>query len=203
MDRLAGIVLAGGQSRRMGQPKAWLPFGPTSLLSHVCQSVQSVAAPVIVVGAVGQALPELPPGVERVDDPIPEQGPLVGLITGMRALGNRAERVILTSCDAPFLTPAVIAHLAHLLGDRSLAIPFVDGWYHPLTAVYRLTLLPLLEEHQRSGRLALRDLVNQVPTVVVSRADLTEVDPRGWALRNLNTPADYEAALMDRDAGSV
>ena len=74
--RTGGIVLCGGQSRRMGRPKAWLPFGPERLLQRVVRLVSTAADPVAVVAAPGQDLPELPRSVVVARDPVSGRGPL-------------------------------------------------------------------------------------------------------------------------------
>ena len=61
--RLGAVVLCGGESRRMGRAKAWLPFGSEVLLQRVVRLVGAVARPIVVVAAPGQQLPELPAGV--------------------------------------------------------------------------------------------------------------------------------------------
>ena len=63
---LGAVVLCGGESRRMGRPKAWLPFGPELMLQRVVRLVGTVARPIVVVAAPGQDLPELPAGVSIV-----------------------------------------------------------------------------------------------------------------------------------------
>ena len=67
-SNFAGIVLAGGQSRRMGVLKAWLPFGPERMLPRVVRLVGEVVRPVVVAAAAGQQLPDLPSWCEVVYD---------------------------------------------------------------------------------------------------------------------------------------
>ena len=59
----AGIVLCGGKSTRMGTSKALLPFGPETMLQRVVRLLGEVVAPIVVVAASDQTLPDLPPGV--------------------------------------------------------------------------------------------------------------------------------------------
>ena len=75
MLKTAGIVLCGGQSSRMGRPKAWLPFGDEVMLTRVVRRLAEVVAPIVVVAAPGQEVPALPAEVEVVRDP--ERGPTV------------------------------------------------------------------------------------------------------------------------------
>ena len=86
---LGAVVLCGGESRRMGQPKAWLEFGPERLLERVVRLVGTVARPIVVVAAPGQDLPPLPSHVSIVRDEVSGRGPLQGLAAGFAALGRR------------------------------------------------------------------------------------------------------------------
>ena len=80
MSNTAGIVLAGGRSSRMGTPKAALEWHGSTLLRRTVGIVsRATGGPVIVVRAPGQALPELPPQVDVVDDPAEGLGPVQGL----------------------------------------------------------------------------------------------------------------------------
>src|SRR6185312_15898389 len=95
---LGGIILCGGQSRRMGRPKAWLPFGGEVMLPRVVRLLGEVVAPVAVVAAPGQDLPPLPAGVDVVRDEEEGRGPLQGLAAGLAALAGRADAAYLSSC---------------------------------------------------------------------------------------------------------
>src|SRR5829696_6616837 len=133
---LGAVVLCGGQSSRMGQPKAWLPFGPERMLQRVVRLVGEVADPIVVVAAPGQDHPPLPDSVTVVRDPVSGRGPLQGLAAGLSALPEAVEFAFASATDVPFLHPAWITRLRALIGDHDLAIPFVDGYYHPLAALY-------------------------------------------------------------------
>jgi molybdopterin-guanine dinucleotide biosynthesis protein A len=196
--RVGGIVLCGGRSSRMGQPKAWLPIAGQSMLNHVVAIVSEVVEPVIVVAAPGQALPPLPQEVDIVRDEREGRGPLQGLASGLEALSKRVDAAFLSSCDVPFLLPAFVRRIVSLIGEHAACVPFVEGRYHPLAAVYRIDVLKNVRELLASDRLRPACLFEAVPTRVVKRSDLLDIDPVMQSLRNLNTPADYEAALRDR-----
>ena len=85
---LGAVILCGGQSRRMGQPKAWLPFGRERLLQRVVRLVSTAAEHVAVVAAPGQELPPLPASVVLARDPVRGKGPLQGLAAGLAALAR-------------------------------------------------------------------------------------------------------------------
>jgi molybdopterin-guanine dinucleotide biosynthesis protein A len=195
MLRVGGVVLCGGQSSRMGRPKAWLPFAEEPLLVRVVRLVGEVVSPVVVVAAAGQELPPLPSGVEVVRDPEPGRGPLLGVAAGLTALRGRAEAAFVTACDAPFLRPAVVRRLIDLLGESAACVPEVGGRRHPLCAVYRVDVTATADRLLATGRARVLDFADAVPTRVVSADEFADVDPSRESLRNLNTPAEYEAAL--------
>src|SRR4051812_40263459 len=152
---LGAVVLCGGQSRRMGQPKAWLPFGPERLLQRVVRLIGRGLGdgPIVVVAAPGQDCPALPSSVIVVRDEVSGRGPLQGLATGLRALPETVELAYASATDVPFLEPAWIGRLCDLIGEDDLAIPFVDGYHHPLAALYRrATVLPVVTGLLEAGR---------------------------------------------------
>ncbi len=135
--RCAGLVLCGGRSERMGSAKAWLPFGPELLLQRVVCILGEVVSPVVAVAAPGQRLPPLPAGVLIVRDAQEGRGPLEGMLAGVKALDGRADAVFVASCDAPLLSSAFVRRVLKSLGDQEIAAPVVDGFAHPLAAVYQ------------------------------------------------------------------
>jgi molybdopterin-guanine dinucleotide biosynthesis protein A len=200
MATTGAIILCGGESRRMGRPKAWLPFGRERLLERVVRLVTAADRPIVVVAAPGQELPELPAEVTLVRDQVAGRGPLQGLAAGLRALPDPVELAFATATDVPFLQPQFIDQLITLINGHDLAIPYVGGYYHPLAALYRLgAVLPVIDGLLQENRLRPVFLIERVKTRVVGEAELKAVDPGLQTLRNLNYPEDYELAL--RDAG--
>ena len=195
--RVGGIVLCGGQSKRMGRPKAWLPFAGELMLPRVVRLLGEAVGPVVVVAAPDQDVPPVPPEVAVVRDEEKGRGPLQGLAAGLRALRGEADAAYLSSCDVPFLRPAFVRRLIDLLGDRSICVPRVGDCHHPLAAVYRLEVAEAVARLLAEDRLRPFFLFEAVPTRVVGEAELADVDPTFQTLRNLNTPEDYEAALRE------
>jgi molybdopterin-guanine dinucleotide biosynthesis protein A len=132
MLRVGGVVLCGGQSSRMGRPKAWLPVGGETMLGRVVRLLGGVVSPIVVVAAPGQDVPPLPPDVEVVRDPEQGHGPLQGLAVGLAALRGRADAAYASSCDVPLLRPAFVRRMVELLGDHAVCVPDVGGYRHPL-----------------------------------------------------------------------
>jgi molybdopterin-guanine dinucleotide biosynthesis protein A len=197
MLRVGGVVLCGGQSSRMGRPKAWLPFAGEFLLRRVVRLLGEIVSPCVVVAAPGQDVPPLPHEVEVVRDPELGRGPLQGLAAGLEALRHRADAAYVSSCDVPFLRPAFVRRMIELLGEHAACVPQVGGLLHPLAAVYRLEVAAAAARLLAEGRRRTTLLADAVPTRIVTAEELAEADPALESLRNLNTPEEHRAALLD------
>jgi molybdopterin-guanine dinucleotide biosynthesis protein A len=191
---IAGIVLCGGQSTRMGRPKAWLRFGDEFMLPRVVRLMSAIVSPIVVVASPGQDLPPLPADVILAHDPQPGKGPLQGLAAGLSALSADTDAAYVSSCDVPLLRPAFARRIIDLLGDFDACVPRIGEHLHPLAAVYRSGILTTADGQIAAGNLRLGDLFNLVKTRYVTADELTDIDPDLSSLRNVNTPADLAAA---------
>lgn len=199
LTSVGGIVLCGGKSTRMGRPKAWLPFGPEVMLQRVVRILSTVVSPIVVVAARGQELPAVPSDVLIARDEDEALGPLAGLAAGLTALAGRVEAAYASSCDVPLLETAFVARVIAALEDYDLVIPRDGTYHHPLAAVYRARLEPAIRELIADNRLRPVYLIVRSRAREIDVSELRDVDPQLQSLRNINTRADYEAAL--RDAG--
>lgn len=183
--QLGGVVLCGGQSRRMGSPKAWLLVDGEPLLARMVRAVAGAASEVVVAAAVGQELPTLIESVRIVRDAQPELGPLAGMAAAFAGL--RAPTVFVAACDLPALSTGLILEIAAgLANEHQAAVPIIDGRPQPLAAAYRRDLLPLIQEHLAARRLALHELLE-----CISWKPLENLPAA--AFRNLNSPSDLAA----------
>ena len=192
-----GIVLCGGKSTRMGVAKATLPFGPETMLQRVVRLLGAIVSPIVAVAAQEQVLPALPAEVIITRDEREAKGPLEGLRAGLKALPPSVEAAYVTSCDVPLLVPGFVERMLALLEEHDIAVMEIDGFPHPLSAVYRRAVLPQVESLLAQDRLRPVFLFEAMRTRRVTPAEMREVDPDLRTLRNLNTREDYEAALAD------
>jgi molybdenum cofactor guanylyltransferase len=200
----AGVVLAGGQSARMGRPKAALEWHGSTLLRRTVQILaRTTSGPVVVVRAVGQDLPDLPEGVLVADDPREGRGPLQGIAAGLAALSGRAGIAFISSTDMPFLHPAFIRRVLGVLEDSEstdVALPVARGYKQPLAAGYRVALAETAERLVKEDRLRPAFLFEQCRVRTLDDAELRRnavlaaLDPDLDSVLNVNTPADYAAA---------
>jgi molybdenum cofactor guanylyltransferase len=202
IDRAAGIVLAGGRSSRMGTSKAALEWHGSTLLHHATAMLaRAVGVPVVVVRASGQELPALPPGVEVVDDPVADRGPLQGIAAGLAAVAGRAAGALVCATDMPLMHPAFVRCVLGALGpDVDVVLPVALGHPQPLAAAYRTALAPRIETLLAAGRMRPAMLFEQVDVLRLTAADLltdpalAAADPALDSLLNINSPDDYRRA---------
>jgi molybdopterin-guanine dinucleotide biosynthesis protein A len=185
------VILAGGKSSRMGRPKALLPFGNEPLIAHVVRDLKNMFAEAVVVAAPEQELPILPAVLVR--DEVAYQGPVSGIYHGLKA--STKQVCFVTSCDAPFLNLQLIAHLLSQISDCDVVVPYWQERFQPLLAVYRTSVLPLLKAQLERGELRPIFLYDKVRTQKVDGDQIRRFDPEGLSFLNMNSPADYGAAL--------
>lgn len=195
----AVLVLAGGESRRLGRPKAWIDWDGRPLLARVVDRLADLAPEALVVGRPGQELPETP--ARRVDDDRPGEGPLAGLATG---LGNVEDRlgpralVAVSACDHPFADPELFRALATALGDADVALPRHEGRVHGLQGVWRAGLAEACDVALERGDRRVLAAVDATSLRIVEAGDLPGRIDLGRALLNVNDSGDLERA---RSAG--
>ena len=193
---LSAVILSGGKSSRMGRPKALLPFDDKPLIAHLVQRLSQRFADIVVVAAPDQTLPSLP--VTLVHDAVAYQGPVGGICYGLQAV--RGTAAFVTSCDVPFLQLPFIDYLVSQLdhNDRNydVVVPVWQDRLQPLHAVYRRRVIPHLQEQLAAQRLRPVYLYDSVPTRKVSPTEIKRFDPEGLSFLNMNTQADYQAALV-------
>ena len=180
----------------MGTSKALLPFGPETMLQRVVRLLGEVVTPIVVVAAGDQELPALPSGVIATRDEREGRGPLEGLRAGLKALPEHVDAAYVTSCDVPLLVPGFVRQMLDLASSYDVAVMEIDGFTHPLSAVYRRSTLAHVEDLLAKDRLRPAFLFDAVKTRRVRPEEMT-ADPDLRTLRNLNTREDYERALIE------
>ena len=189
------VVLAGGRSTRMGQPKVDLEWHGSTLLRRVTGlALRSVEGPVVVVRAPGQQLPELPAAVRVVEDAEQGRGPLQGVATGLAALEGETAAAFVCATDLPFLHPAYVRRVTRALAGHDIALPVVGGYRQPLAAAYRTALAERAADLLREGRSRVGQLAEGSDVRLLEEQDLLE-DPR---VRDLDPQLDSVAGVNDR-----
>jgi molybdopterin-guanine dinucleotide biosynthesis protein A len=187
---MTGIVLSGGENRRMGTDKAFLKVAGIPMIEHVLRSLKSVFHDIIIVTNAPERYAAFQAKV--VTDAFDKRGPLSGIYSGL--LRSADEYNFVVACDMPFLNPDLIAYLAGLADGHDIVVPSVDGLLEPLHAVYRRNLIPLMHEQLRQDRRRIRELFGKVHMRYVTEQEIDRFDPARKSFKNLNTPQEYEEA---------
>ena len=178
------ILLAGGPSRRMKRDKAVLPAPIEPLIRRILNQVEGAFEEIVISIAKGRPYDFLP--YRQVEDAIEGQGPLAGILSGLRAARNKTALVV--ACDIPQLDLDFLKKMIEMSDRYEVVVPRTPKGLEPLLAVYKKSVIPritkLLASSERSV-LALFDLC---------RTKYVEVPDPSW-LRNLNTPVDYAGYL--------
>ena len=193
--RVSGVVLAGGESRRLGRDKALERIGDKTLIERVVGCIAPVSAEVIVVVASppkAAALP-LPADVRVVSDRYPRCGSLGGIFTGLSA--SREPWILLVACDMPFLDPRLMRGLMAMRRGVDAVVPCLNGRPEPLHALYSKTCLEPMERMLQGGLLKIAPLFEMVRVRYVDERTIDRIDPHHRSFFNVNSPADVEEAL--------
>jgi molybdenum cofactor guanylyltransferase len=180
---VAGLLLTGGSSRRMGRDKAELVVAGERLADHAARVLTVVCEPVLEIGPGRSEL-------EAVDDDEPRAGPLVALVTGARALRARGYRaaVLLLGVDLPFVDQRLLDLLARHPAAETV-VPMAGGMRQSCCARYAPAALATADELAEQGERAMHALLSAVPVVEIAEAEWRAVAP-AEALVDLDTPED-------------
>ncbi len=188
---MTGIILAGGESRRMGTDKAFLELDGAPLIERVLHVFLSQFDQTIIV----TKQPERYEGfrVRVVKDAVEIKGPLTGIYSGL--LHARADQCFVAACDMPYLNHRLIAYMTELAANFDAVVPMVNGFPEPLHAIYHRRNLPFIHESIQSGDLRIASLYDRIRVRYLSEHEISYYDPQMRSFMNLNTPAEYKEAL--------
>jgi molybdopterin-guanine dinucleotide biosynthesis protein A len=189
-EDVTAVALAGGRSSRFGRDKLAEPVAGRALLDRSVDALRSVAQEIVVVTAPGDPRRVRDRAI-AVHDSVAFQGPLVGLLTGLRHATH--PQVLVAGGDMPTMVPAVLEAMLARLADPSIDAVILEheGRGRPLPAAMRLgPTLVAAERLVASGERRLRALYDELATLVIDESTWRAFDPAGQTLRDIDTPAD-------------
>ncbi len=151
-DEITAIILAGGESSRMGKDKALLNVGNSTLLSQVCLVANEFAAQTFVVTPwIERYRDVLPPGSQLIREQLvlnaTSNTPLIGFAQGMQLV--KTEWILLLACDLPYLSSSQVKQwslaLTTVLPTEIALLPRNAKGWEPLCGFYRRSCLASLE----------------------------------------------------------
>jgi len=192
--RITGIVLAGGQSRRIGANKSLLKIGESFIIDHVLRALSPLSSSVIIVTDEAHfiLLRSSNPDARVVQDIYPARGPLGGIYTGL--LHSEDVYNLVVGCDMPFLNADFINYLIDEAPGHDIVVPRIEWKTEPLHALYSRSCLPAIESLLQDGQLQIIKLFDRVNTHYITEKEIDRFDPDHLTFFNINTENDLARA---------
>ena len=194
------IILAGGQSSRMGTNKALLQLNGKTVIEGMVEKVERIASEVIIVTNTFEdyAFLHLP----MIEDKRKGKGPLAGIEAGLAATKN--DRNLIIACDMPFISTKVGKYLLSYLDEYQAAVPEISGQLHPLFAAYRKDTNEAVTQALEENQLRIRHFLHNIHVKIVKKELLQslELENEELSFFNMNKPDEYHKALnLSKDKG--
>ncbi len=184
---VTGVILAGGESRRMGSNKALLPLAGARFIDQVYRRMAGLFDEVIIVTNSPDLYKEIP--CRKVPDIYYAQGSLAGLHSGLAHA--KYEKIFVVACDMPFISPAVVKEICAHADQGDLVVPYSSNGHEPLHALYSKSCLPAMEQVLDSGLKRIIKFFDKVKLVELPASKIRRHDPEEKSFQNINTPEDY------------
>lgn len=192
MACVAGVILAGGKSRRMGTDKAFLTVGREAMIENAAMELKKVFKEILISGGEEETGVHL--GLKVVPDLIKGWGPLSGIHASL--LAARSRKCLVVPCDMPFISADLAKIMAELSQGYDVTVPQHGDYLQPLFAVYDKNCIPAVEEALRNGRHKVVDFYPRVRVKYVSETILRAAADIDTVFFNVNTPLDLEKARI-------
>jgi FdhD protein len=184
---VTAVILAGGKSTRMKSNKALLPYSGELFIERIHRQLSALFPEVILVTNTPDLYRFLP--CTMVPDEFPGLGSLAGIHAGLKH--SKTERIFVVACDMPYLNSELMRRMIAKAQESDVVIPESDGGLEPLHAVYSKNCLPAMEAALKDGKIKIVDCLDWSKVTVLSRVEISAVDPEFQSFRNINTPEEY------------
>lgn len=172
----------------MGYDKALLVWQGKPLIQIVAEVLLSICDRVRIIADRGSRFSFL--NLETYPDEVSGMGPLGGIYTALRV--SDSERVFCVGCDMPFLDKKTIRGMWDMSSEFDVVVPYANGGFHPLHAVYSQSCKEPIKKTLLSGPQRITSFFDQVRVKTVDEKDFPVLAASGKALANINTPADLK-----------
>ncbi|MFZ4545533.1 MAG: molybdenum cofactor guanylyltransferase [Saprospiraceae bacterium] len=182
-NKISIAVLAGGKSSRMKQDKGLVMLNGKRMIEHVLDAARSVTSEIIVI-ANSDAYQHF--SFSCFPDEMTNCGPMGGIFTALK--NAKTEKVLVLSCDAPFISTEVIQKMMEQSGGENVLVAWHKGNIHPICAIYSKKCLPILSNKLRTGDFKLKAALEALDAIKI----VFDEDEYESAFLNINTPEDLE-----------
>ena len=186
MPTISGVILAGGQSRRMGTNKAFLMAGGRPLIAWVMERVRVLTRDVVLV--TNDPEPYRILGGHTTGDLLPGGGALSGLHVGLATAAHGWSLVV--GCDMPLLNLDLLRYMISLTPYQDAVVPRPGGLEEPLHALYHRRCLRAITRNLLAGNYKMTSFLPEQRVRYLDEAEIDRYDPQHLSFANANTPED-------------
>ena len=183
---ISAVLLAGGESRRMGSNKANLQWQGRPSWEWQVEKLRALSLQKIFLSARGDA-PWRPMDIELVVDASPSRGPMSGLAATLAVLDT--DHLLVLAIDMPFMTTEHLRYLRSLATTGIGVVPMIDGNAEPLAAIYPRKAWAVFRDALETENFSLQPIVRKLIADRIVQAVSIPVQSREY-YRNINQPAD-------------
>src|SRR5699024_4008935 len=187
---LCGVILAGGQSSRMGTTKSLLRLNNKTVIEHIAETLCTCTDTCIFVANKPWQYTFL--GLPIYRDRYVGKGPLAGLETALFHV--EADVFVVAACDMPFIHTSIYHCLLQQRADYDAVIPVYNGQIHPLAGIYKKEVLPVIKKMLDADERKVKSLFDHVHVKYVATFPGIPEEVLYKHFFNMNTPAQYEEA---------
>jgi len=192
IENCTAVILAGGESRRMGQDKAQLEFRGTSLLNHAIANLSPLFDEIVLSMREPLCNDLSQRNIVQVMDAGEERGPMMGIVAAMAQM--RTDWVFVAAVDMPFIVPAVVQQMADRRLGHDAVLAEIGGYLQPMHAFYeKQSCLPTMRHRIAQGRRSLMRLIPSLNTAILTAAELRASDSDLRSFTDFDTPGDIIA----------
>jgi len=188
IHKAAAIILSGGQSKRMGQDKAFISFSGKPLIETVIGKLAPLFSDLIIATNKPDLYKKYK--VKTQTDIVKSRGPLGGIHAGLIASETTYNFII--ACDMPFINQDLIKYMLDEKDNYDVVASKFGGKTHSLFAVYSKNCITSIEKALKTDNFKLRDFLKTVNTKLISEEEVKRIDPDGQSFININTQDDYK-----------
>ncbi len=201
MKNVTTVILAGGESKRMGKDKAFLLWNGKTFLRHILEKVSQFSDEIIISANKSEhiykeQIKDIKKPVKIIKDKNPYSGPLNGIVSCFDYISNN--NVFIATCDTPDINLEVIKYLFKNLKGFDAVIPVINNKFQPLNTFYKKEAISVGKNLYEKGNKSLFKWVENLNVKYISDKDLKKYDPYLSTFRSINTPEEYRNFLSQK-----
>ena len=191
------IILCGGRSRRMGKDKGSLVLNDKPMLIHVLDTIKGIVDEIVLVLRDQEQIDKYKPILKDIDmsikivtDETKDQGPLVGILTGLSYINSEYGQIL--PCDSPFISKLFVLKMYEIAESKKIdaVVPiWDDGHIEPLHSIYKKDVVDIGRNLVKKEQYNVKSLIDNLN---VKYVDVDKLDESTMSFRNLNTINDLQ-----------